>query len=637
MKKTQTLEQKEQRLVDFVNRAYELKRGDRIRQVARIVADAYKGKSNQLKEYFDHGDEKLAGIATSAYFMLTDDMRPLKGAGFGGLGLILSEPCPGEHHSFSRNQLHFARLSGFALNHSMNSGNALWHSRNSGGALNDSENSGCALKWSINTDHTLWSSLNSDDALAESTNLSMALDKSVNKGRALSKSENFQGALKDSQNSDSALSNSKNLGQYCLHESINRNNALNGSVNLDGALRDSQNFGWALVDSTNYVALEESVNRDHSLARSKNYGSLFRSRNYDCALEKSLNCGNSLKDSTIGAKCLYGSQNTKEVADNVRERQKFIQTKLYRGFRKLYELLSAGASKLMKVNKELKETEVRKDERAKPHDSVKSEANAGMDLERQIKELAEVYSSSNTTDDLGRKLREITSRPSHSENQGLRSQNLFLKGLAAGAAIAAAGLAIGFYAGRVNAKPDNKAIPRGAAVSPESTPSPEESAIPAEPQKVYRLHFEENDVSKIEKLLAGYKPDAKVGDREDSYRFDDGSVYFGKFHDGKIEGIGTMYLRKGNSVELFDGYFKDGKYLPIPPEGAEYSEKVKKEQPDLIKALQDYNARQKAEKERRLENARRWRESISNGTPYFPVKDPEKEKEREKSDKVYKY
>lgn len=115
--------QKEARFGELVNRLYDQKKGNMLRLIVRNVAEAYNENPSALLPYFSHKNEKIAGIATSAYHLLTEDIRPMQLSEYGGLGAIIEKGCIGE--DFRANQLHFSKISGTALQHTNNSGNAL--------------------------------------------------------------------------------------------------------------------------------------------------------------------------------------------------------------------------------------------------------------------------------------------------------------------------------------------------------------------------------------------------------------------------------------------------------------------------------------------------------------------------------
>ena len=146
----------------------EKRNGNRARQLVNLVAKHYKDTPPNLKEFFNHQNEYIQGISTSAYGMLTGDLSPIQEKKSGGWGITL--PTSKEGLSFSQNQLWFAKLSGYALSDSENSGYALGHSKNRENALWFSENRENALGHSKNRENALLGSKNSGDALSNSEN-----------------------------------------------------------------------------------------------------------------------------------------------------------------------------------------------------------------------------------------------------------------------------------------------------------------------------------------------------------------------------------------------------------------------------------------------------------------------------------
>jgi len=134
------------RLIGLINQAVKEKKGDRIRHLTRIIANAYSGKPQELVPFFKDENEYLAGIATSAYNLITNDIAPIQSIEFGGLGAILTNTEEGL--TFNQCQLWYSKNSGYALRSSKNSEYTLWYSKNNGNALGYSENSGDALRGS---------------------------------------------------------------------------------------------------------------------------------------------------------------------------------------------------------------------------------------------------------------------------------------------------------------------------------------------------------------------------------------------------------------------------------------------------------------------------------------------------------
>ena len=179
----------EEKLKRLTNEFYNARNGNRIRDIVKVVAKTYEKNPVEIMKYFNHEDRKIAGIATSAYHLLTGDLTPMCRREFGGLGAIINDSEFGL--TFGRNQLQFSENSGVALTGSKNSEYALCFSENSGYALRDSENSGSALNGSKNSGSALRDSENSEDALCGSENSEDAL-----RG-----SENTPFVLRDSKNS----------------------------------------------------------------------------------------------------------------------------------------------------------------------------------------------------------------------------------------------------------------------------------------------------------------------------------------------------------------------------------------------------------------------------------------------------
>ncbi len=263
------LVERQQRFVNLLEKVYEraIKRkdGSRIRHLVRVVANAYKNNPNELKpssydsyQNFPYEDynEKIAGIASSAYHFLTGDFKAIQFFEYGGLGAIITK-SPDEL-KFSDNQLQFARISGKALSHSVNSGNALqyaetsesalWMSENLENSLQYSKNSGNAFENTQNSGNSLQFSANSGTSLIGSRNSGNALQHSTNSGRSLVISKNSDNVLQYSINSGESFKNSTNSG-FALYKSKNSGNALFHSYNHNFALFASENSDKALEDS----------------------------------------------------------------------------------------------------------------------------------------------------------------------------------------------------------------------------------------------------------------------------------------------------------------------------------------------------------------------------------------------------
>ena len=287
------------KLPNLIEKLYNIKNGNRMRQVVRIVAKAYKQNPEQLKEYFNHEHDKLAGIATSAYHLLTGDIMPIQETEYGGLGAIIEKSEKGLE--FRKCQLQFAKLSKRALQKSKNKEQALQYSENIEQALQDSMNSEQALQYSINKGETLQNSINKGETLQNS----------INKGEALKYSKNENQTLQHSRNTNQTLWHSKNT-DTSLHNSINEENALWHSENTGNALEKSQNTGDTLYKSKNSKeSLWYSENRKRSLQESQNSGeSLYKSKNQDDTLYHSVNTGEALQESENIDNALTKSENS---------------------------------------------------------------------------------------------------------------------------------------------------------------------------------------------------------------------------------------------------------------------------------------------------------------------------------------
>ncbi|VVB82283.1 Uncharacterised protein [uncultured archaeon] len=114
----------EEKLKELLNRIYENKNGNRMRQLVKFVADFYKNRAPELKKYFDNEDLLIGGIATSAYYAITEDISQIQSHEFGGLGAIIQQTQ--SELEFNQDQLRFAKLSGLALKYSRLSDNAGW-------------------------------------------------------------------------------------------------------------------------------------------------------------------------------------------------------------------------------------------------------------------------------------------------------------------------------------------------------------------------------------------------------------------------------------------------------------------------------------------------------------------------------
>ena len=220
-------ETKESKLTRILEQAILGQKGNSVRRIVNIVAKAYNTDKGGLTKYFDHQNQLIAGIATSAHYQLVGNEEVLSEGKYSGLGATLIKSS--EDLEFGQNQLNFARLSGNALRRSTNSEGALSRSTNSGSALGNSINSGNALGNSINSEGALWNSTNFGSALWDSINSGSVLWDSINSGSALSGSINSGNALIYSTNSGGSLRRSTNSGS-----------ALSGSINSGSSLKNSK-------------------------------------------------------------------------------------------------------------------------------------------------------------------------------------------------------------------------------------------------------------------------------------------------------------------------------------------------------------------------------------------------------------
>ena len=67
----------------------------KIQRLNRIICHNYRKDPERLRGYFNAAEDILAGLATSAYFQLTGDMRPCLERMRGGLGAIVSDSVEG--------------------------------------------------------------------------------------------------------------------------------------------------------------------------------------------------------------------------------------------------------------------------------------------------------------------------------------------------------------------------------------------------------------------------------------------------------------------------------------------------------------------------------------------------------------
>jgi len=218
---TKFMNNAEKRFASLLKTAFDKKNGNRIRHLVRIVADSYSQNLEELQKYFDSENPLVAGIATSAYNFLTDEISPIQKKEFGGLGAIINQSK--RNLEFNRRQLWFAKISGSSLIFSKNSDDSLKYSENGGHSLWNSENSGNSLLYSKNGGHSLWNSKNCGDSLFESEN----------SGNSLNFSQNSGNSLWNSRNGDYSLMSSRNKG-HSLKCSENSGNSLRGSKRVRG-------------------------------------------------------------------------------------------------------------------------------------------------------------------------------------------------------------------------------------------------------------------------------------------------------------------------------------------------------------------------------------------------------------------
>ncbi len=202
----------QKKLENLIEKAYRKTNGNRIRQLVKVVANAYKENPEELRNYFKR-ENKVSGIATSAYYLLTKNISPIQDESYGGLGVSISDSEEGLR--FSRNQMQFAKISGTALFKSVNSDYSLWHVETSGFALSGSRNYDCSL----------WHSKNKENSLVDSKNYDYSLYGSANEGFSLWYSKNHNHSLYNSANS-----------RFSLGYSINAENTIRDSDNSDHAL-----------------------------------------------------------------------------------------------------------------------------------------------------------------------------------------------------------------------------------------------------------------------------------------------------------------------------------------------------------------------------------------------------------------
>ena len=157
----------------------------------------------QLRKLMED-DDKVAGIATTAYYYQTGDILPIVEHEYGGLGIILGQNTEDPIHEgleLESNQFYLALLEGLVLPHSKISGYAgfcsigkgrvLFHANTSEHALEFSSHEDQSLRFSDNGDFALIGSFHKGRSLVGSTNRDNAGTSSVFLGRSLENSTNY--------------------------------------------------------------------------------------------------------------------------------------------------------------------------------------------------------------------------------------------------------------------------------------------------------------------------------------------------------------------------------------------------------------------------------------------------------------
>ncbi|MBW6442254.1 hypothetical protein K0A97_00525 [Patescibacteria group bacterium] len=203
--------------------------GNRIRQLTKIIQNAYEQNPKELERYFNHSNKLISGIASSAYYHLTGDLNPLQELEYGGLGVTLTSTPP--KLSFAKKQLWFSKITGAALYRSQIDDHALSYSEIGGCALGNSICKGNSLRKAKTKNSALrgseieesagFESENTDHALRSSTISNYALFRSKNRGFSLGCST-IKGGLERSENEESSLEAVKIKG-FSLHNAKMQN------------------------------------------------------------------------------------------------------------------------------------------------------------------------------------------------------------------------------------------------------------------------------------------------------------------------------------------------------------------------------------------------------------------------------
>ncbi|VVB83905.1 Uncharacterised protein [uncultured archaeon] len=190
--------------------------GNRIRHLADIIAKSYSKKPEELISFFSNDNKHIAGIATSAYYSITEDIEPALSIEYGGLGAVVASTKI--RLKIGQSQFLFSR----------NSGNAFWFSENSGNAFGYSENSGDSFRSSMNRGESFKNSINQGESFQDSENCWNSFEKSTNKGYSLWGSRNNEHSFYYSDNSENAARGSTN-DNYSFCRAKIRDNALKGA------------------------------------------------------------------------------------------------------------------------------------------------------------------------------------------------------------------------------------------------------------------------------------------------------------------------------------------------------------------------------------------------------------------------
>lgn len=288
-----TKRSKEKKLIGLVEKIIEKNNGNRARHLVNIIVNHYMGDIRErleLKEYFNHKNPYIQGIATSVYAIITErrmgiaDLSEAQKVEYGGFGATLIRTK--RKLKFGKKQLWFSKNSGVALWGSENGGESLWYS----------VNSGRALSYATMKDNSLWFSYNSGESLRGAFLSDLSAWYSTNKEESLKRAFSCGYSLLRSSNYDMSL-----------RESINRGCALAFSKNTGHSLFLSRNTGESLLESENSQnSLCCSINREKSLQGSKNKErALDKAKIYDYALHFSINCGMSLRNVELKGNAVF--------------------------------------------------------------------------------------------------------------------------------------------------------------------------------------------------------------------------------------------------------------------------------------------------------------------------------------------